>query len=226
MGILSRFKTIMASNINALTSQSDNPMQSINEHMRNLNLDLGKVRSETSTVQMEERRAKRALEECEAEIQKLHRYAVKSVQDGNDADALKFLDRKAEQSRKLEPLEASYRTASVNAANIKKMNDKLVADMERLEALKSELQSKLHAANAQQKLNALGGGSSRDGSMLDAAREAINLASDRAAAIAELNGEAEDELDKKFARLEEATREGQQPEDELDEIKKELGKPE
>lgn len=199
MGILSRFKTIMASNINALNG-NDDPVKAINDHMRSLNVDLNQVRAETSTVQMEERRARRALDECEAEIRKLQQYAVKSVEAGNDDDALKFLGRKAEQAEKLPQLKEAYETASANAANIKRMNDKLVADMERLEALRSELQSKWHAAKAQGKMNKLDGA---DGSLLHEAQERINQAADEAQALAELSAmePKQDALDEKFARL-------------------------
>ncbi|MHA7965340.1 PspA/IM30 family protein [Paenibacillus sp. CAU 1782] len=198
MGILSRFKTIMASNINAMPG--DDPVKAINEHMRSLNVDLNQVRAETSTVQMEERRARRALDECEAEIRKLQQYAVKSVEAGNDDDALKFLGKKAEQAKKLPQLREAYETASANAANIKKMNDKLVADMERLESLRAELQGKWHVANAQGKMNKLDGA---EGSLLHEAQERINQAADEAQALAELRGmdQKKDELDEKFAQL-------------------------
>jgi len=222
LGILSRFKTIMASNINALSSGNDDPVKAINDHMRSLNVDLNQVRAETSTVQMEERRARRALEECEAEVKKLQQYAVKSVEAGNDDDALKFLGRKAEQARKLPELKQAFETASANAANIKRMNDKLVADMERLESLRSELQGKWNAAKAQGKINKLDGA---EGSLLHEAQERINQAADEAQALAELRGidPKKDELDEKFARLG-LDAGASSTEDELARLKKSLDK--
>lgn len=48
MSILSRFKDIMASNINALLDKAENPEKMIDQYMRNLQSDLGKVKAETA----------------------------------------------------------------------------------------------------------------------------------------------------------------------------------
>ena len=48
MGIISRFKDIMSSNINALLDKAEDPEKMIDQTMRNLNKDLAKVREETA----------------------------------------------------------------------------------------------------------------------------------------------------------------------------------
>ena len=63
MGILSRFKDIMASNINALLDKAEDPEKMIDQTMRNLTKDLGKVKEETAAVMADEARAKRQLDE-------------------------------------------------------------------------------------------------------------------------------------------------------------------
>ena len=50
MGILQRFKDIMASNINALLDKCEDPEKMIDQYMRNLESDLGKVKAETASV--------------------------------------------------------------------------------------------------------------------------------------------------------------------------------
>ncbi len=47
MGILTRFKDIMSSNINTLLDKAEDPEKMIDQCLRNLNNDLGKVKSET-----------------------------------------------------------------------------------------------------------------------------------------------------------------------------------
>lgn len=94
MGILARFKDIMASNMNALLDKAENPEKMIDQYMRNVNSDLGKVKAETASVMAEEQRSKRALNECSAEIEKMQRYAVKALEAGNEDDARKFLEKK------------------------------------------------------------------------------------------------------------------------------------
>ena len=48
----------------------------IDQYMRNLQSDLGKVKAETASVIAEESRAKRALDECNANITKMQTYAL------------------------------------------------------------------------------------------------------------------------------------------------------
>lgn len=50
MSILSRFKDIMASNINALLDKAENPEKMVDQYVRNLNSDLNKVKAETASV--------------------------------------------------------------------------------------------------------------------------------------------------------------------------------
>ncbi|WP_336078640.1 PspA/IM30 family protein [Paenibacillus sp. 203] len=201
MGILSRFRDIMKVNVNALMDKVGDPEKTIDDYMRNLNSDLGKVKAETVSVLADERRAKRALDECKAEIKKLQHYASKSVEAGNEEEARKFLERKGLQAEKLEQLQASYDLASTNAVNMKKMQEKLVSDMGQLEARHAELKGKMAVAKAQQALNSMGS----KNSALEVMEEQVNRAYDEAMAIAELRAGTKDDLDALFAQYEKST---------------------
>ena len=61
MGILTRFKDIMSANINALLDKCEDPEKMIDQYMRNLESDLGKVKAETASVMAEETRCKRII---------------------------------------------------------------------------------------------------------------------------------------------------------------------
>ncbi|WP_258297444.1 PspA/IM30 family protein [Paenibacillus peoriae] len=214
MGILSRFRDIMKMNINALVDKVGDPERTIDDYMRNLNSDLGKVKAETASVLADERRAKRALDECKAEIKKLQRYASKSVEAGNEEEARKFLERKGLQAEKLEQLQTSYDVASTNAVNMKQMQEKLVSDMGQLEARSAELKGKMAVAKAQQTLNSMGS----KNSAFEVMEEQVNRAYDEAMAIAELRAETKDDLDTLFAQYEKSTN----AEDELAAIKEKI----
>ncbi|KAF6571859.1 PspA/IM30 family protein [Paenibacillus polymyxa] len=214
MGILSRFRDIMKMNVNALMDKVGDPEKTIDDYMRNLNSDLGKVKAETVSVLADERRAKRALDECKAEIKKLQYYASKSVEAGNEEEARKFLERKGLQTEKLEQLQTSYDLASVNAVNMKQMQEKLVSDMGQLEARSAELKGKLAVAKAQQTLNSIGNGNSA----FEVMEEQVNRAYDEAMAIAELRAGTKDDLDALFAQYEKSTN----TEDELAAIKEKI----
>ncbi|MCY9517990.1 PspA/IM30 family protein [Paenibacillus apiarius] len=225
MGILSNFREIMESNVNALLDKTEDPEKTINDYMRNLNSDLGKVKAETASMLADERRAKRALDECNAEIKKLQKYAEKAVEAGNEEDALKFLERKATLAEKLSELQTAYDLASANAVKMKQMQDKLVSDMGRLEARRAELKEKLAAAKAQQRLI-----SGNDvNSSFDAMEEKANRALDEAMALAELRaGAKEDDLDDLIAQLEKnmSTNTNTTAEDELAALKEKMNKKE
>ncbi|WP_025677121.1 PspA/IM30 family protein [Paenibacillus polymyxa] len=214
MGILSRYRDIMKMNINALIDKASDPEKTIDDYMQNLNSDLGKVKAETASVLADEKRAKRALDECRTEIKKLQHYASKSVEAGNEEEARKFLERKGLQAEKLESLQTSYDLASANAVHMKQMQEKLVSDIGQLELRRAELKGKLAIAKAQQTLNSMGD----HDSVFEALEEKVNRAYDEAMAIAELRTGAKDDLDALFAQYEKSTN----PEDELAAIKKKI----
>ena len=92
-GIIKRFKDIMSANINALLDKAEDPEKMIDQYLRDMESDLGKVKAETAAVMAEETRAKRELDECGQEIEKMQRYAEKALTAGNEEDARKFLEK-------------------------------------------------------------------------------------------------------------------------------------
>ncbi|MBO6162528.1 MAG: PspA/IM30 family protein [Eubacterium sp.] len=153
MGILTRFKDIMASNINALLDKAEDPEKMIDQTMRNLTKDLGKVKEETAAVMADEARAKRQLDECNGEIAKMQSYAEKAVLAGNDGDAAKFLQEKAKLMTKQQSLQQTYDVAAANAMKMRQMHDKLVNDINALNDRKDAIKAKIKVAKTQQKIN-------------------------------------------------------------------------
>ena len=123
MGILTRFKDIMSSNINALLDKAEDPEKMIDQCLRNLNSDLGKVKSETAVVMAEEQRSKRELDECLNEINKMQQFAIKALEAGNEDDAKKFLEKKGSLTNKQAGLQQAYDMAHANADNMRTMHD-------------------------------------------------------------------------------------------------------
>ncbi|WP_127588796.1 PspA/IM30 family protein [Paenibacillus koleovorans] len=211
MGILSRFREIMASNWNARLDQAEDPERTLDTYMRQLNADIGQVKAETAAVLAEERRARRAWDEIRAEIDKLQRYADKAAEAGSPSESGKFLDRKVAQEEKEVQVQADYESAASNAANMKQLMEKLTADQDQLEARRTALKGKLAATKVQQSLNAMGSplGEARD-SVLDAVEDKINTAYEEAMAVAELRAGSGSSLDKEFEELEKREREQKQ----------------
>ena len=104
----------------------------------------------------EEQRSKRAVNECQEEIEKMERYAVKALEAGNEGDARKFLERKVSLLNKLSDSQVTYQLASSNSQQMKQMHDKLVADIEELESRRTMLKAKWSVAKTQQRVNKIG----------------------------------------------------------------------
>lgn len=193
-GILKRFGDIMASNINALLDKAEDPAKMIDQYLRNLESDLGKVKAETAAVMAEETKCKRQLDECNQEMEKMQKYAEKAVMAGNDADARQFLEKKQQLAMKQTGLQQAYDAAVENASKMRTMHDKLVKDINELNARRDAIKAKVQVAKTQEKLNKIGAslnGAQDSLSAFDRMEAKANKMLDEANAMAELNAGTE-----------------------------------
>ncbi|MGV3465405.1 MAG: PspA/IM30 family protein [Heyndrickxia sp.] len=222
MSIITRFKDIMSSNINALLDKAENPEKMIDQYLRNLNKDLGKVKSETASVMAEEQRTKRELNECQADMEKMERYAMKALEAGNEGDARKFLEKKATLAFKLSELQTAYQVASSNALQMKQMHEKLVSDIGELESRRNMLKAKWSVAKTQERINKIGASASNSGHTISAferMEDKVNRALDEANAMAELNAGPKDDIEELTAKYDDTNI---AVEDELSALKEKL----
>ena len=227
-GILSRFKDIMSSNINALLDKVEDPMKMIDQYLRNLESDLGKVKAETAAVMAEETKSKRELDECTASINKMQTYAEKALLSGNEADARIFLSKKGELNNKLISLQQTYDIAKENSTKMREMHDKLIKDISQLNTRRDELKAKMAVANTQEKLNKIGSsvnGAIGNMSKFDEMEAKINKKLDTANAMAELNNsQKEENIEDLIAKYDNETKNtSSEIDDELSELKSKLG---
>lgn len=224
MGILSRFKDIMASNINAMLDKMEDPSKMVDQLLRDLNDDLGKVKAETASIMAEETRSKRALDECKAEAAKMGDYAEKAVLQGNDDDARQFLLKKSQFSEKEAALQQAYDLAADNASKMRQMHDKLTEQITELNARRDTIKAKVAVAKTQERVNKMTSSVNNAQRGVDAfsrmEQKADNML-DKANAMAELNASEVDsvaDLTKKYDRAPESV------DDELAALKAKLGK--
>lgn len=226
-GILTRFKDIMSSNINALLDKAEDPSKMIDQYLRNLESDLGKVKAETASVMADEKRAKRELDECNEQINKMQKYAEKALIAGNESDAKLFLEKKNQLSKNQQSLQQSYNIASDNAAKMRSMHDKLVKDIGELNARRDQLKAKLAVAKTQEKLNQIGSsvnGAKGSLSAFDKMEDKINKQLDEANAMAELNySKEEDNIEDLMSKYDDNKEESSEINDELQALKNKLG---
>ena len=151
--ILKRFGDIMSANINALLDRAEDPEKMIDEYLRDIESDLGKVKAETAAVMAAETKAKRELDECAQNIAKMQRYAEKALLAGNEDDARQFLEKKAQLVKQQESLQQAYDAAAANAAKMREMHDKLAKDLENQQAKRDAIKAKVAVAKTQEKMN-------------------------------------------------------------------------
>ena len=198
----------MASNINALLDKCEDPEKMIDQYLRNAEKDLGNVKAETASVMAEETRAKRVLDECSEEIEKMQKYAVKAVEAGNDNDARQFLTKKKQLEEKKVSLQQAYDLAAANASKMRQMHDKLVKDIDNLEARRAAIKATVKAAKAQERINKVGTSVTGANNSMEAftrMEAKANKMLDEANAMAELNSSQEDtNIDNLAAKYDEA----------------------
>lgn len=223
MSILKRFRDIMTSNLNALLDKAEDPSKMVDQILRDLNEDLGKVKAETAGVMAEHQKAKRALDDCNEEIQKMQTYAMKAIEQGNDDDARKFLEKKSQLVTKQSSLQKAYDAAEANAQKMREMHDKLVSQINEFNSKRDSIKATIAVAKTQEKVNKLGSSMDKANAGVNAferMEQKANKMLDEANAIAELNSGSDsiDELARKYDNP------SNDIDDELAALKRQLGK--
>lgn len=227
-GIIKRFKDIMSANINALLDKAEDPEKMVDQYLRDMESDLGKVKAETAAVMAEEKRAKRELDECSLEIEKMQKYAEKALAAGNEGDARKFLEKKVQLTQQREADQQVYDSAAANAVKMREMHDKLTKDIASLNERKASIKAKMAAAKAQQRMNDLTArvGNIHTGdsmSAFDRMEAKANQMLDQANAMAELNASSTEDTSVEELKKKYDAGSGADVDAELEELKKKMG---
>lgn len=225
MGIISRFADIMKSNMNALLDKCEDPGKMVDQTLRDLREDLAQVKKETAGVMADAKNANRKVEECQAQIDKYSKAAQNAVLAGNDGDARTLIAKKQTFEEQLVTLKQNAELNNANAEKMRQMHDKLVNDIDSLEARKDTIKATTATAKAQERINKMQDGGKRAAASMDtfARMEAkANKALDEAMAHAELNEDinSASDLADKYAGGAGAT----SVDDELAALKASLGK--
>ncbi len=226
MGILTRFKDIMAANFNALLDKAEDPEKMIDQYLRNLESDFAKVKAETASVMAEEKSAKRKLDECNDEIAKMTEYAKKAVAAGNDNDARQFLTKKNELTEKQAILAKNYELAQANSEKMKQMHNKLESDISAMKSKRDMLKAKIKVAETQKKINEMGSGiesAGNNAAAFERMEDKVNKMLDEAEAVGELNKSAAGDSIEDLASKYDSTGTSATVDDELAALKAEMG---
>ena len=227
MSILSRFKEIIASNLNALLDKAEDPQKMIEQYLKELTGDLAEVKRETASVMADEAKAKRNLVANQEEVVKYTQLARKALEAGDEANAKVFIKKKQSLEEVGETLQQVYDVAASNSQKMRQMHDKLVNDLNELHTRKAAIEAKIKIAEAQKKVNEVAGASAAnkaEASLNAFARmeEKVDHMLDEANAMAELQMERTDDAIAAEAKYYEAIS-NSKVDAELEAMKAELG---
>lgn len=157
MSILSRFTNIMSLNIKSIIDKNKDSNSEMKKILAILNDNLLRVKSETNGIKLQETRLRRELDELNDEINKLDRYAKKSIDSGRESEARRFLSKKSDLSVKQEELENKYNIAKDNSIKISQMYEKLLDQIRELNTRGEEIKIKVESAKIQENKSKLEG---------------------------------------------------------------------
>lgn len=127
----------MSCNVKSLFNKSKDPKVEINKYIQQLELDLGRVKSESEAVLVHGDRIRCELDEVEETINKYDRYAQKATDNGKTRDAKIYLNKKESLMPRYNSLKENYEKAMDATDKFVKLKDKLSSDI-------AELKSKLN----------------------------------------------------------------------------------
>ena len=190
MGILTRFTDIMKSNINALLDKCEDPAKMIDQTLRDLREDLADVKKETANIIADAKSADRQVKECEEEIAKYTTAAQNALKAGNEDDARTLISKKQQYESNLVSYKKTQELTHANADKMRQMHDKLVNDIETLEARRDAIKATVVSAKAQEHINKIVSGGDKAKSSMESFERYEKKAEkmlDAATAEAELN---------------------------------------
>lgn len=154
MGILKRFSDIMSANINDLLDKCEDPSKMIDQTLRQAKEDLAEVKTSTAAVMADEKNAQRNYDAIKVRADKEHEMATRAMKAGNEEDARTFLASEQKiRNEELEPAKSALDAAKTNSINMKAMHNKLVDDINIMEAKRNTIKATINVAKTTETVN-------------------------------------------------------------------------
>ena len=156
MSILKRVRAILSSNINAKIENTKNPEMEVNNYIREMERDTREIKGEMEAAISSMNRAKRNLNDCQTEMRKMERYAVKAIENDDEDKARRFLEEKARFKPKQQEYEKQFELATIKVEQMSLAVDKLTQDLSILSNQRDTIIGKLATAKSKQQANEIG----------------------------------------------------------------------
>lgn len=122
MGILSRFATVVRSNLNALLNKAEDPTKILEQTLLDLDGAYRKAKEHVARSMADEKRLQKSLMDHQQEVKRWGARAMTAVEKGDDDLAKEALRRKKEYTRLALQFEGEL---SAHGANVDKLKDNL-----------------------------------------------------------------------------------------------------
>ena len=206
MGIFSRLKTLISSNVNDVISKAEKPEKMLNQLIIEMNEQLIESKKAVAMAIADEKKLEREKDNQIAQAQEWERKAMLAVQAGKDDLAKEALLRKQEYDKAAAEYQKQWQSQKTSVDQLKESLRELQNKIEEAQRKKNLLIARAKRAEAQQKIQNTISSVSGNRSAFDAF-DRMSAKVDEMEAMADASKELEDlskntSLDRKFAELE------------------------
>jgi phage shock protein A len=219
MSILTRIRSLLSANINAMLDAAEDPEKMVDEYLRQMRAELSEARAATAMAMADETRLRSQYERNKSEADEWQRKAEIAVQRDQDDLAREALLRRANAQKLVDGYQAQWESQHDQVSELRMALSKLEAKIDEAEAKRDLILAKNRRAQTQEAItSAL---QSVQGHTADESLGRMEAQVDerlaRADAMADLAGQ---DLDSRFSDLETE----QQVESDLADLKSKMGK--
>jgi phage shock protein A len=206
MGIFSRLKTLISSNVNDLISKAEKPEKMLNQLIIEMNEQLIESKKAVAMAIADEKKLERERDNQQAQSREWERKAMLAVQAGKDDLAKEALIRKQEYEKAAQEYQKQWEAQKTSVESLKESLRELQKKIEEAQRKKNLLVARAKRAEAQQKIqdtisNVSGNRSAFDAFDRMAAKvDQMEAQADAAKELEDLSADAN--LEKRFAELE------------------------
>jgi len=205
VGLFSRFKRVVKSNINDMISKAENPEKMLNQLIIDMNEQLIESKKSVAAAIADDKKLERSMIQTEGTAQEWEKKAMLAVKAGKDDLAKEALLRKQEYDNMAGQYRQQWEAQHESVEKLKQSLRQLQQKIEEAQRKKNLLIARAKRADAQKRIQKTIGGMANTGAF--EAFERMSAKVDKIEAEAEAMKELEDvsadaDLDKQFAQLE------------------------
>ena len=221
MGILTRMKTVLKSNVNAALDSVEDTERMLNQTVLDMQQQLAKAKQQVAVSIADEKRLERQYKENQAQVESWMEKAKLAVQKGNDELAKAALARKTEYEGLASEYKVQYEAQKASVEKLKASLRELERKIDEAKRQKDLLIARNKRAKAQKAIHQTMSGMATNAGAFDTFERMKNKVDEqeaRAQAAEEMATDGDASLDKEFAELEKSS-----VDDELASLKAQMG---